>query len=82
MKYKVMCNNEALKMNREPDDIYHNVDGYLVFDKPYTEFDSVLSATRAVERTIVYAIAHGYEDHWTIPHKGYYVIPVAEKESA
>ena len=75
MKYKVMCNEIPMSMNRSEDDKYYETDSYLCFDnRPGMEFSSLLAATRAVERSIIYAIEHGYEKSWGI-FMGYSVVP-------
>lgn len=83
MKYKVVCNGIPMSMNRSEDDRYYETDSYLCFDNEtrMTKFPSMLAATHAVEKTILYAIEYGYEKSWGI-FRGYSVVPCDEQESA
>ena len=70
-----------MEMNRKPGDSYYDSDGYLVFANKPTEFDSILLATQAAERTIRYATEHGHTG-WGIMEFGYSVIPCGGAENA
>ena len=71
-----------MQMSRDKSDKHYDADAYLLFaNEPATLFNSVLEATMAIEKSILYAIENGYEKSWGICNMEHSVIPVAEPES-